>query len=51
MTKVSALFYDSFPEGTPQERKENIMSFYTSTIIGELHEKLDPMELKFKIIR
>jgi len=51
MTKVATLLYDSFPEGTPQERKENIMSFYTSTLIGELHENLDPMKLKFKIIR
>ena len=51
LTKVGALYYDSFPEGTPQERKENIMTFYTSTLLEELHESLDPMELKFKIIR
>ena len=51
LSKVGALYYDSFPEGTPQERKENIMTFYTSTLLEELHESLDPMELKFKIIR
>ena len=49
--RVADLFTECFPEGTPQERKDNIMSFYTSTFIEDLHNILDPMELKFKIIK
>ena len=49
--RVADLFYECFPEGTPQERKDNIMSFYNSTFIEDLHNILDPMELKFKIIK
>ena len=49
--RVADLFYECFPEGTPQERKDNIMSFYSSTFIEDLHNILDPMELKFKIIK
>ena len=49
--RVADLFYECFPEGTPQERKDNIMSFYTSSFIEDLYNILDPMELKFKIIK
>ena len=49
--RVADLFYECFPEGTPQERKDNIMSFYNSTFIEDLLNILDPMELKFKIIK
>ena len=51
VNRVADLFYECFPEGTPQERKDNIMSFYNSTFIEDLHNILDPMELKFKIIK
>ena len=39
-----------FPEGVPQERKENILTFYSSTLIEDLYRLLDPMQLKFKIV-
>ena len=48
--RVGDLFHECFPEGTPQERKDNIMSFFNSTFIEDLVRILDPMELKFKII-
>ena len=49
--RVADLFYECFPEGIPQERKIISASFYTSTFIEDLHNILDPMELKFKIIK
>tara|TARA_B100000941_G_scaffold288632_1_gene265912 strand:+ start:391 stop:1905 length:1515 start_codon:yes stop_codon:yes gene_type:complete len=48
--RVGDLFHECFPDGAPQERKDNIMSFYNSTFIEDLVRILDPMELKFKII-
>ena len=48
--RVGDLFHECFPNGAPQERKDNIMSFYNSTFIEDLVRILDPMELKFKII-
>lgn len=49
--KIGELFYCCFPEGIPQERKDNLLSYYTSSIIGELYKILDPMDLKFKVVK
>ena len=50
VSKVNDLNYSAFPEGIPQERKENILTFYSSKFIEDLHGLLDPMQLKFKIV-
>ena len=50
VSKINDLNYSAFPEGVPQERKENILTFYSSTFIEDLHRLLDPMQLKFKIV-
>ena len=50
VSKINDLNNSVFPEGVPQERKENILTFYSSTLIEDLHRLLDPMQLKFKII-
>ena len=50
VSKINDLDNSAFPEGVPQERKENILTFYSSTFIEDLHRLLDPMQLKFKIV-
>jgi len=50
VSKINDLNNSAFPEGVPQERKENILTFYSSTLIKDLYRLLDPMQLKFKIV-
>ena len=50
VSKINDLNNSAFPEGVPQERKENILTFYSSTLIEDLYRLLDPMQLKFKIV-
>ena len=51
VSQVGDLYDEIFPEGSIQERKENIMSYYNSNFISNLFRELDPLELKFKIIK
>ena len=39
------------PDNSIQERKENFMSFYDLNFIDNLLENLDPLDLKFKILK
>ena len=39
------------PEKSIQERKENLISFYDSSLIENLLENLDPLDLNFKILK
>ncbi len=48
--KINEVFDKVFPEDIPQERKDNILSYYNSKIIDDLYHHLDPMRLKFKIM-
>ena len=51
VSQVEDLYNEIFPEGSIQERKENIMSYYHPKFISNLFRELDPLELKFKIIK
>jgi len=39
-----------FPKGQPQERIDNILGIYESNFIGELLEKLDPLDFRYHVL-
>ncbi len=51
MTQVSNLNNFIRPGNSIQERKENVMSFYSATLIGDLYNNLDPLDLNFKVLK
>ncbi len=51
INQVSDLDMYLRPEKSIQERKENLISFYDSSLIENLLENLDPLDLNFKILK
>tara|TARA_B100002052_G_C15769635_1_gene546332 strand:+ start:80 stop:448 length:369 start_codon:yes stop_codon:yes gene_type:complete len=51
INQVSDLDMYLRPEKSIQERKENLISFYDPSLIENLLENLDPLDLNFKILK
>lgn len=48
---LDEIYSSLYPGGVPHERKENLLSINDSTFIGHLLEFLNPIDLKYNIIR
>ena len=51
INQISDLFTFLNPDNSIQERKENVISFYELNFIEDLIQNLDPLDLKFKILK